>query len=71
VGSSYWPRTGTFMSASGQFFMSADSRSLEESRDDPLLAGYDTPVLTSRPDSYTTFVDATFTASFEITLRTS
>ncbi|PJE00403.1 MAG: hypothetical protein CK428_32540, partial [Mycobacterium sp.] len=33
--------------------------SLEESRDDPLLAGYDTPVLTSRPDSYTTFVDAT------------
>ncbi|WP_373878267.1 alpha/beta fold hydrolase, partial [Mycobacterium kiyosense] len=34
-------------------------RSLEESRDDPLLAGYDTPVLTSRPDSYTTFVDAT------------
>ncbi len=25
----------------------------------PILAGYDTPVLTSRPDSYTTFVDAT------------
>jgi hypothetical protein len=25
VGSSYWPLLGIFMSASGQFFMSADS----------------------------------------------
>ncbi|ETZ96596.1 hypothetical protein I545_2975 [Mycobacterium kansasii 662] len=39
--------------------MSDFGRSLEESRDDPHLPGYDTPVLNSRPDSYTTLVDAT------------
>ncbi len=32
VGSSYWPLLGTFMSASGQFFMSADSRSSRSER---------------------------------------
>jgi hypothetical protein len=36
--------------------------SLEESRDDHLLSGYDTPGLTSRPGSYTTLLDATETS---------
>jgi len=42
------------------FLCSSDfDGSLEESRDDHLLSGYDTPGLTSRPGSYTTLLDAT------------
>ena len=42
------------------FLCSSDfDGSLEESRDDHLLSGYDTPGLTSRPGSYTTLPDAT------------
>src|SRR5271165_1913857 len=42
------------------FLCSSDfGRSLEESRDDLHLSGYDTPDLTNGSDSYTTLVDAT------------
>src|SRR5271166_2158490 len=54
------------------FLCSSDfGRSLEESRDDLHLSGYDTPDLTNGSDSYTTLVDATATTPSSSPRRTT